>query len=343
MGQIAEDTENITQQTQIGEAATTPPAGGLSPAPAEASSAPLVAPQGITIYDALLLGMVTVWAANPSAIKWALQYMDPLTFNALRFTLATLVPLGLLLASKEPFRWQKGDGLKLIFLGLIGHGLYQVVFILALNNTLAGNVALILSVSPAFVAIFGALLGYERARSYTWLGIGFSLAGVGLVILGSGKRLEFGPRLLGDLMMVAVTMMWALYTVLSQKMLRRYSAVKLNALAMPVGAALLLIVATPSLGKSAPTWGSVPGAAWLILALSGLLAVSASYIIWYKGLQKLGATRTAVYANLVPVLAAVISFVFLKEQLGWQFWAGMLLVLTGVSLARFGGRLIKKQ
>src|SRR5438105_13039341 len=110
---------------------------------------------------------------------------------------------------------------------------------------------------------------------------------------------------------------------------------------MPVGALLLLLVASPSLASIAPTWGSVPGTAWLILALSGLLAVSASYIIWYRGLQKLGATRTAVYANLVPVLAAAISFVFLKEQLGWQFWAGMLLVIIGVSLARFGGRLIK--
>ncbi len=48
--------------------------------------------QGLTIYDALLLGMVTLWAGNPAAIKWALGYMDPLVFNAFRFLLAALVP-----------------------------------------------------------------------------------------------------------------------------------------------------------------------------------------------------------------------------------------------------------
>ena len=76
-----------------------------------------------------------------------------------------------------------------------------------------------------------------------------------------------------------------------------------------------------------------------LLVASGLLAVSMAYIAWNKGIQKLGATRTAVYTNLVPVLASIIAYLFLGEQLGWQFWVGMALVLAGVSLTRFGGRL----
>jgi drug/metabolite transporter (DMT)-like permease len=143
---------------------------------------------------------------------------------------------------------------------------------------------------------------------------------------------------MGDAIMLGVTMLWALYTVLSQSFLKRYSAVKLNALTMPWGAAFLLVVASPSLAGGAPGWPTVPGMAWLVLAVSGLLAVSASYIVWYKGVQNLGATRTSVYSNLVPVLAALVSFFILKEPLGWAFWTGMVLVLAGVSLARFGGR-----
>lgn len=299
-------------------------------------------PQGFTIYDSMLLGMVIVWAANPSAIKWALDYIDPLTFNALRFALATLLPVGLILLSKESIRWQKGDGLKIAMLGLVGHGIYQAIFILAISNTLAGNVALILSVNPAFVVVFGVLLGIEKARGHTWAGIGITLVGVLLVVLGSGKQLEFGPRLLGDVMMLVVTVIWALYTVLSQSFLKRYSPVKLNALTMPVGALFLMLVAAPNIAGTSPTWPSVPPMAWLILALSGLLAVSASYIVWYKGVQQLGATRTSVYSNLVPVLAALISFFVLNEPLGWPFWTGMALVLAGVTLSRFGGRWVGK-
>ena len=295
--------------------------------------------QNFGIYDALLLGMVVTWAVNPAAIKWALQYMDPLSFNALRFLLATLVPVGILLASREGWRWNKGDGVKIFLMGLVGHGIYQAVFIIALSLTLAGNVALILSVNPAFIAIFSALLGFEKIRRYAWVGIALTLTGVAFVVLGSGKELSIGSQLLGDLLMVFVTMIWALYTVFSQPLLKRYSPVKLNALTMPIGSIALLLIAAPALAATAPTLPGLPPMFWLIMALSGLLAVSASYIIWGKGLQKLGATRTAVYANLVPVIAAGISYFVLGEPLGWQFWVGMLLVLAGVSLTRFGGKL----
>ena len=327
------------------DVSTETPQGGSRTAPLSAQAIaqePTGQPQGFTIYDAMLLGMVIIWAANPASIKWALDYIDPLTFNALRFALATLLPVGLLLASKEDFRWQRGDGWKLVMLGLVGHGVYQAFFILAINNTLAGNVALILSVNPAFVVVFNVLLGIERARGHTWVGIGITLAGVLLVVLGSGKQLDFGSRLLGDLMTLFVTIIWALYTVLSQSFLKRYSAIKLNALTMPTGALFLLLVAGPGIVGTAPTWSSVPPLAWLILVLSGLLAVSASYIIWYKGVQQLGANRTSIYSNLTPVLAALISFFVLSEPLGWPFWTGMVLVLAGVTLSRFGGRLVAR-
>jgi drug/metabolite transporter (DMT)-like permease len=316
----------------------TRPAPETKSAPGEVESAPT---QGVTVYDLMLLGIVTIWAMNPAAIKWALDYIDPLAFNAIRFTLATLVLVVLLLVSREPLRWRRGDGFKLFALGVGGHGFYQAVFILGLNMTLAGNTALILSTSPVWVAIFGALLGYERVRAYTWAGVGISLAGVALVILGSGEELSLGSRLLGDLLVVAVTMVWALYTVLSAPLLTRYSPVKLSALTMSVGTLVLLLISTPALAKSAPTWPEVPALAWLILVLSGLLAVAIAYVVWAKGIQKLGAVRTAIYSNLVPVLAAAVSFFVLKEPLGWSFWAGMVLVITGVSLARFGGRIIK--
>jgi drug/metabolite transporter (DMT)-like permease len=329
---------NLLEQAQ-------PPAGGppttVDPLAPESTGAE--ARQGLTIYDAMLLGMVLTWAANPAAIKWALQYMEPLAFNALRFLIAAALPVAIVLARREKLRWRKGDGLKILGLGLLGHGIYQTLFIVGLDNTLAGNAALILSVNPAFVAMFGALLGYERIQRYAWAGIGLTLAGVGLVVLGSGKPLDLGSEMLGDLLILVVTMMWALYTVFSQRLLTRYSSVKLNALAMPVGAAFLLIVATPSLAATAPTLPDIPGTVWLVLAASGILAVSLSYIIWYRGLQVLGATRTAVYANLVPVLAAIISYVFLGEVLGWQFWTGMGLVLAGVTLTRFGGKLLKRR
>ncbi|HYO49270.1 MAG TPA: DMT family transporter [Chloroflexia bacterium] len=316
--------------------------GPATDSPVIATTTQANAQRSFTVYDGMLLFMTVIWAANPPAIKWALQYIDPLAFNAIRFGLATLILVTLVLVGKENFRWRKGDGFKIVALGLLGHGLYQTLFILGADNTLAGNVALIVSINPAFIAVFSAIFGYERISKYTWVGVSITLMGVMLVVSGSGKPLELGSRLLGDLIILVVTIMLALYTVLSQPFLKHYSSIKLNALTMPVGIAFLLVAATPSLVQSAPSWPDVPGTAWLLLAMSGIFAVSISYIIWYKGVQKLGATRTSVYANIVPVLAALISFFILGEPLGWQFWAGMVLVITGVSLARFGAKLVAR-
>ncbi len=317
------------------------PTGAVGGVEERASVQPFA--QGLTVYDAMLLCVVLAWAANPAALKWALQYMSPLDLNAFRFLIATLVPVGIVLAQRQGFGWQRGDGPKIFLLGLLGHGVYQTLFILGLNLTLAGNAALILSINPAFVAVFSALFGFERIRAYGWVGVSLTLAGVGLVVLGSGQRIDFSSQLLGDLLMVVVAMAWALYTVFSQGLLKRYSAVKLNALTMPVGCVALLLVATPTIATAAPTLPTLPALFWVIVVGSGLLAVSFAYIVWYKGLQKLGATRTAVYSNLVPVLASVISYFFLGEQLSWQFWTGMALVLAGVSLTRFGGRLVGRR
>jgi drug/metabolite transporter (DMT)-like permease len=315
---------------------TVKPVAGAEQAPARAGETPSA--QGLTVYDAMLLCVVLIWAANPAALKWALQYMDPLAFNALRLLLASLLPVGIVLARREGFAWQRGDGPRILALGLLGHGLYQLLFILGLSLTLAGNTALILSVSPAFVALFSALFGFEKIRGYAWVGISLTLAGVGLVILGSGEKIEFGSQLLGDMLVVVATMLWALYTVFLQGPLKRYSSVKLNALVMPVGAAFLLLAASPSIAAAVPSLPGLPALFWVVFAASGLLAVSFAAIVWNKGIQNLGATRTAIYTNLVPVLASIVAYFLLGEQLGWPFWTGMALVLAGVSLTRFAGR-----
>jgi|GEM_PF-6935049 len=79
------NTHNMTTIAQTASSEDKP-----STSPNIPSTPTAVTQQGLTIYDLLLLGMVTVWAANPAAIKWALQFMDPLVFNAFRFLLAAL-------------------------------------------------------------------------------------------------------------------------------------------------------------------------------------------------------------------------------------------------------------
>src|SRR5262245_38624256 len=71
--------------------------------------------------DLLLLLMTVIWGSNFTTIKYSLEDLLPLSFNALRFTLASLVMLIIVFATKHSFKVERGDGRRLFLLGLLGN------------------------------------------------------------------------------------------------------------------------------------------------------------------------------------------------------------------------------
>src|SRR6266850_2609048 len=79
--------------------------------------------------DLLLLLMTVIWGSNFTAIKYSLEDLLPLSFNALRFTIASLAMLVVALMSRDTFKLAPGDGRRLFALGLLGNTVYQTLFI----------------------------------------------------------------------------------------------------------------------------------------------------------------------------------------------------------------------
>ena len=70
------------------------------------------------------------------------------------------------------------------------------------------------------------------------------------------------------------------------------------------------------------------------MVVSGLLALSLAYVIWYIGVQRLGSARTAIYSNLVPVVAMAVAAIGLREPIGVLKLTGATLVMTALVLTR---------
>ena len=96
--------------------------------------------------------------------------MHPLQFSALRFTLASLLLWLLVRRTGTRARLPRKTLWGLVVLGLIGNTLYQTIFMTGLSLTSATNSALIVASLPVAVALFGTILGIERATPATWLG-----------------------------------------------------------------------------------------------------------------------------------------------------------------------------
>ncbi len=76
--------------------------------------------------------------------------------------------------------------------------------------------------------------------------------------------------------------------------------------------------------------------AWASVAYSGILAIGVAYLLWYRGVQRIGNSRTAAYSNLTPVVALAVAWLWLGEVPKVMQILGAVVVLVGLSVARLG-------
>jgi drug/metabolite transporter (DMT)-like permease len=289
------------------------------------------APSGLTVTDFLLLCMALIWGVNYAVVKFGAAQIDPLVFNSARVVLASVVLVGIVVASTQA--WPRGRTLAaLLGLGALGNGLYQFLFIEGIARTRAGDAALILAAAPAFMAIIGRLRGTEHTGVAGVAGIGLSLAGIALVVFGDTNGGARAASLNGDLLLLLACLCWSLYTVLLRPYTERIDGVTLSAVTMVGGALPLVLVSIPALRLT--QWGTVGLGGWTAVAYSGLFALVLAYLFWYRGVRTLGPTRSAMYANLQPIIALGVAWATLHETPHLLQLVGAACIMGGLLLTR---------
>jgi drug/metabolite transporter (DMT)-like permease len=311
--------------------------------------------------DALLLLMALIWGTNYALVKSVFRELDPQAFNALRMLLASAVmtatshlarrttlmraaspvelPSTLARAHSlvhdnfhTPARVTRSDWRRLTWLGLIGHCLYQYLFVGGLARTSVANGALIVSSTPIVITFFSSLSRRERPGRLHWAGTLLSLAGI-YVVVGRGAHIG-GASMLGDLMLMGAVLCWAGYTLGARSLMERHSPVGVTAMSMVIGTAVYVPLVATHLARV--PWAQVSTMAWVKLVYSAIFALCVSYTIWYAAVRVLGSARTSLYSNLLPIIAMVTAYVWLHEPIGATKMAGAAAVLAGVALARMG-------
>ncbi len=289
---------------------------------------------GFGSTDLLLLLMTLIWGSNFTVIKYSLEDLLPLSFNALRFTLASAVMLILALAMRNRVELAPGDGRKLFLLGLLGNTCYQSMFIIGMAHTRAGNAALILATTPLFTAILGRIRKHEYFAMRGVVGLLLAFAGIVMIVISGRGEVSMGETLVGDSLLVGSTLCWSLYTVGSKQLVHKYGSMKATTIMMTSGTPLLLAVCAPSLIRQ--DWSRVRPLAWAGLAFSGLFAIALAYLIWSYGVRTIGSTRTAIYSNITPIVAMLVAWPALGESPGVGQILGAVVIFGGVYLVQNG-------
>ncbi len=285
----------------------------------------------VAVTDLLLILMAVIWGVNFSVVKYGTDVLSPLAFNGARVVMSAVALAALAFLPRHvPLPWR--DVVALLALGVIGNGVYQLLFIEGVARTRAGDAALVVAASPALIAIISRLRRVDRVRARGVAGIALSVIGIGFVVYSGTQVVAKGASVTGDLLVLAGSVSWALYTVLLTPYTRRIDGVTLSAYTMIGGALLLGVIAAPAMLRT--PWTTVHRGAWAAILYSGLGSLVIAYLFWYRGVRVIGPTRTAMYSNLQPLVALVVAWAMLGETPTFWQGVGAVSIMSGLLLTR---------
>lgn len=288
-------------------------------------------PRRSLIYLSLIY-VVAAWALNTVLVKYAVGSFNPLAFTGLRFLAMT--PLSFLLARLmgARVRIEKRDIPLLIACGACGYGAYQYLWVIGLAHTTPFASALLATLAPMMTLAIVAFRGSERVRSGRWLGAAIALFGVAVFEGVFAGHITFA---IGDGLTLASAAVFAVFNVLTARLLDRYTPVALVAIAMTVGTIMILPGAIPSL--IAQDWSAVSAADWGVLAYAVVFPIVLTFPVWSYGISQLGAGRTSLFQFGVPVLTGLLSVALLHSTIEPHQILGAAVCIGGMAISQLLG------
>ena len=280
--------------------------------------------------EAAAVLVMVIWAANFVIHKAAITVVPPVGFTFLRITLAAVSMLVLCRLLDGGIGLPRRDLARVLVLGGVGYGVYQILWPIALSSTTAGNSALVIASSPIFTALVAMALGMEAASWYRSGGVAIAFVGVGLVVVGGGAG-PAGPGI-GDLLTVICAACWGATLALTAPLLVRVSPFRMASWALTGGA---IVLALP--GSWQLVTGDLSGAGpeiLLAIAFTGIVAAGLANVVVFRSVKVIGPSRFANFQFLTPVFTVALGALFLGEGVAPAQVAGGIAIVAGILVAR---------
>jgi len=278
----------------------------------------------------VLVATLLLWSGNWIVARAVREAIAPglATVGRLLIVLAILLPFALPELKKKWPLLSPRDWKIVAALGFTGGGVHLGLQWLGLHYTTATSGILYLSTTPVFIMLMSVPLG-ERVAARQWLGVLVSFCGVFLIATrGEPARLSFN---IGDLMALASMMMWAGYTVLLRLRRDPLDTTELLVLVCLFGFLFMTPWAAWELVFNPQIELDARG--YLAVLYSAIGSFLLAYAGWSYVVKRMGAVRAGITMHLMPSFGVILSALFLAEYPGWYHFAGIGLILAGVTLS----------
>jgi len=281
----------------------------------------------------MLLGTVLLWALNITVTKYMFEHgWQPLSYGTIRYGLAILIFWAFTWWRERSFRIARSDIWLVVLAGLFIFA-NQVCFVYAVDLASASTVALLLGATPVFIGLIATVLGLERLQSTFWIGAALTFAGVALIATASGGGLS--GSLAGTLLAIVTALTWACYSTSIAPLMRRYSPYRISSLVLAIGWVPLAAVGARQVAHQSFDFGPL---VWVGFAYAVVGPLFLTNLLWFTAIDRVGASRASLFANLQPFFAVFFALILLSESLHPLEIAGGLLIFAGIALDRIWHR-----
>jgi len=278
-----------------------------------------------------LLITAAVWGSGFVAQRSGMDYVGPMTYNAVRFAIGTLSLLPLIWfltrrGASGPAPTPAGRALALrgaLAAGVVlffGVALQQI----GLVQTTAGKAGFITGLYVVLVPFFGMAVGHRPGPGGL---LGAALAAAGLYYLSVTEGFALAP---GDLWVIACAVFWAVHVLLLGWLSPRVDCVRL---ACGQFAVCSVIHFAAALLTEEITWAAL-SAGWFPIVYGGIMPVGVAYTLQVVAQKDAPPTHAAVILSLEAVFAALCGWAVLGETMGLRTALGCALMLAGMLLTQ---------
>lgn len=266
--------------------------------------------------------------------KYLANTITPITMTFLRYCFTVLVFVPILWQRRETIRAiPKRDWPYLFAASVLGVIAYHALFYWALHFSSPTTTALIHAINPLLTLILAYIILKQAITDHMILGFGLGIVGV-IIVVGHGQLAAFTFSA-GEWLMLAATLAWALFTVVSKYMaVRQLDSLLFTALISLIG---WLILLPASLWEvNIHFFQTLDIGTWISLMYMGIGSSGLGYWLYARSVGKIGPAMTSfVVYSTVPIVVAIEELLWFHTNLEFSQFLGFIFICVGLVVALY--------
>ena len=275
----------------------------------------------------LIFLLSIIWGLAFVAIRRADYELSPVNLALVRwFISAAAYGLLLLFLGHPKTRLERKDVPRLLVVSFANVPLYHIALNYGETTVSSGLAGLLISLGPVFIAGLSSYMLKEKITRNISLALGIAL--LGAVVLSVGNLSTSG--LAGPAAVILSAVAYAIFSVLSKPLVKKYGALPVAMWAGLMGTAMLVPLISTSLVQQVESLSLL---GWVSVLYLSLLSTVLGYSIFYTLVSRGAVSKLSIQLYLIPIVSVIGGVVILGESLSISTVIGGVMMLVAIALA----------